>query len=264
MRLKKKAILDSIDWSEMHPEILEIIAKKHNLYHEDYMSFAGVCKSWRSAAVRAANKDHYPNGLPSRFPSLFLVDKKEDNVQKKNFCLQTPSLFNAKKKEDDHQELFCIRKIMLPEASRKLCMPSGGWLLTFGDDYVPKLIYHFSREIINLNLPYTFSEFGISTLQWCIFFRKLVVVKSSLVVMLCGRLGTLASCRSGDEKWTTVLNGLEDITHHKGRIYSFGYDHRIKACDVYEGNRTIMETVSTLPKYLYGRWFEEFVYRAYC
>ncbi|XP_071695427.1 putative F-box protein At5g55150 [Rutidosis leptorrhynchoides] len=83
-----RALFNSIDWSEMLPEILDMIAKKHKiLYHEDYMSFAGVCKSWCSAAVRAANKDRYPNGLPSRFPCLLLLDKKQGYDRKRAYIV---------------------------------------------------------------------------------------------------------------------------------------------------------------------------------
>ncbi|XP_071695433.1 putative F-box protein At5g55150 [Rutidosis leptorrhynchoides] len=209
------ALFDSKDWSEMLAEILDIIAKKHNLYHEDYMSFAGVCKSWRSAAVRAANKDHYPNGLPSRFPSLLSVRKKY--------------------RPDDYLELFClsnnsIRKIRLPKAiSGKLCMSSSGWLLTVGDDFVPKLIHPFSRKIINLPKFYTFSRSEFWYREG-LGIRKLVLVDSSLVVMLLGAYEKLGFCRLGDEKWTTII------------------DSKI------ENHPTTIVTVSTLPDEFYDEW----------
>ncbi|XP_071695426.1 putative F-box protein At5g60060 [Rutidosis leptorrhynchoides] len=146
-------------------------------------------------------------------------------------------------------------------------MSSGGWLLTIGDDFVPQLIHVFSREIISLPKIYTFPEFG-STSQWHIGFRKFVLVESSsLVVVLWGCSGKLGFCRrEDDEKWTAVVNGQDamflDITYYKGRIYSFGCNHQIQACDVSRDQNllaTNIVTVSTLPKELYGEWREGYL-----
>ncbi|XP_071699500.1 putative F-box protein At5g55150 [Rutidosis leptorrhynchoides] len=224
------------------------------------------------AAVRSPNHhDSYPNGVPSRFPCLLLADKKEEHVRKKYFpnkkyirklLNRFPSLIRAEEKEDDVREVFSlssksISKIRLPEASGKICMSSGGWILTVGDDFVTKLINPFTRQIINLPIIYTFPEFA-STSKWYIGFRKLVLVDSlSLVVVLWGCSGKLGFCRYEDEKWTAIVNGWDqmflDIAYHKGRIYSFGCNHQIQACDVLEENPTIV-TVTTLPKDLYGEW----------
>ncbi|XP_071695641.1 F-box protein SKIP23-like [Rutidosis leptorrhynchoides] len=249
MRLKKKAIFDLMDWSVMIPEILDIIAKKHNLFYEDYICFAGVCKSWRSAAARAAH-----NGLPSHFPSLLLADKTEDYVTKK-YCL------------DDHIELFClsnkcIRTIRLPEGSGKLCMFSGGLLLTIGDDFGLKLINPFSHEIINLPKISNFPEFG-SSLTCDNGIRKVVVVKSSLVVMLWGASGNLVVCRYVDEKCRDIVID-EKKMFLDIMIYSICQDHRIKACDDYEGNNlTSFVTVSKLPKRVFGGQLNELNRKVY-
>ncbi|XP_071695431.1 putative F-box protein At5g55150 [Rutidosis leptorrhynchoides] len=257
-----------MNWSEMLPEILDIIAKKHNLYHEDYVCFAGVCKSWCLAAVRATNKDHYPNGLPSHIPCLLLLDEKQGNNWKRYY------FFNTEKKEDDDDlQLFCplnknIRKISLSEGRGRLYISSGGWLLTIGHENVPKLINPFSREIIYLPNICTFPESRISSNRDDIHFRKLVLVESSLVVVLLyGCRVKLKFCRCKDEKWTSIFDSqdtmLLDITYHKGHIYNISYDYQIKACDVSQGNPTTIVTVSTLPEYLYCRSFEKYIFRAY-
>ncbi|XP_071699537.1 putative F-box protein At5g55150 [Rutidosis leptorrhynchoides] len=223
-----------------------------------------------SAAIRSPN----PNGVPSRFPCLLLADKKEEHVRKKYFpnkknirklVNQLSSLIRAQVKEDDVRELFClsskiIRKLRLPEASGKLCMSSGGWILTVGDDFVTKLIHPFTRQIINLPIIYTFPEFG-STSKWYIGFRKFVLVESlSLAVVLWGCSRKLGFCRyEEDEKWTAIVDGQAhegmflDITYHKGRIYGFCWNHMIQACDVSKENPIIV-TVATLLKDLYGEW----------
>ncbi|GJZ43304.1 hypothetical protein Tco_0590559 [Tanacetum coccineum] len=87
-----------MEWSEMLPEVLERIALKHIAFYEDYLSFAGVCKSWRLAA--AARTYHNSNGPPSRLPSLMLAEKSDDHESRELFLLSNKS----------------IRKIRLPEA----------------------------------------------------------------------------------------------------------------------------------------------------
>ncbi|GJU79659.1 stomatal closure-related actin-binding protein 3-like protein [Tanacetum coccineum] len=60
-------------WSNMLPEVLylNVIARKHIVFYEDYPSLAGVCKSWHSAALQAAKG----NTPPSRLPSPMLSEK---------------------------------------------------------------------------------------------------------------------------------------------------------------------------------------------
>ncbi|GKC55241.1 hypothetical protein Tco_1077986 [Tanacetum coccineum] len=118
-------------WSEMLPEVLDIIALKYIICYEDYPSFAGVCKSWRLAAART-----YPNsnGPPSRFPSLMLAEKRDDQESRELFLLSNKS----------------IRKIQVPQAYDKACKSSCGWLVTVGGDFATQLINPLSGEIINL------------------------------------------------------------------------------------------------------------------
>nr|GEW74292.1 F-box protein SKIP23-like [Tanacetum cinerariifolium] len=59
-----------MEWLDMLPEVLDIIAQKYITCYEDYPSFAGVCKSWRLAAARTY---HNSNGPPTRLSSLLKV-----------------------------------------------------------------------------------------------------------------------------------------------------------------------------------------------
>ncbi|GKA56926.1 hypothetical protein Tco_0755998 [Tanacetum coccineum] len=102
-----------MEWSEMLPEVLERIALKHIAFYEDYLWFAGVCKSWRLAA--AARTYHNSNGPPSRLPSLMLAVKSDD---------------------DESREIFLFQR-----ASARYV----------GKDFASQLINPLSREIINLH-----------------------------------------------------------------------------------------------------------------
>nr|GEZ55251.1 hypothetical protein [Tanacetum cinerariifolium] len=128
----------------MLPELLNMIARR--IFYEDYFSFAGVCKSWRSAVVH----DDHTNGPPSRFPSLLLAEKKKDGRE-------FGELFNDSNKS--------IRKIRLPESYGKVCRSSCGWLITVGCDHATQLLYPLSRETINLPEINIFPEFMVN-LRW--------------------------------------------------------------------------------------------------
>nr|GEW74289.1 putative F-box protein At5g55150 [Tanacetum cinerariifolium] len=110
----------------MLPEVLDLIADKHITCYEDYPSFAGVCKSWRLAAART---HHNSNGPPSRFPSLMLAEKSDDNECCELFLLSNKS----------------ICKIRLPEIYGKERCSSCGWLLTAAEDELKAFDDEFSR-----------------------------------------------------------------------------------------------------------------------
>nr|GEX13805.1 hypothetical protein [Tanacetum cinerariifolium] len=135
------------EWSEMLPEVLDIITQKYITCYEDYMSFAGVCKSWCLEATRTY---HNSNGPPSRLPSLMLAKKSDDHESRELFLLSNKS----------------IRKIRLPEIDGKAWWYSScGWLLTSGKDFASQLINPISREIINLPKIDTFLE-AILPIRW--------------------------------------------------------------------------------------------------
>ncbi|PWA72622.1 hypothetical protein CTI12_AA267340 [Artemisia annua] len=242
-----------MDWSFMLPELLNVIAHKHIVFYEDYHSFAGVCKSWHTAALQAAKA----NGRASHLPSLIFSEKIEDEdfpefhiskeithtmrlpmaalTSKSNGPpSRLPSLLlsHHNKKDKEFRELFLlsnqsIRKIRLPEAYGKLYLSSCGWLLTVG-------------------------------------IRKLVFLAPlSLVVVLWGCSRKLGFCRIGDNKWTTVQEGwsrpILDITYYNGRLYCFDYNHHVRSCDVNGEDPTKTVVVSRMPEDVYN----EFLYGAY-
>ena len=114
-------------WSNMLPEVLDVIARKHIVFYEDYHSFAGVCKSWHTVALKAAKEVAKGNGPPSRLPSLMLSEEVEDKKYREIYLLSNKT----------------IREIRLPEVYGKLCMSSCGWLLTVADDHYHNSSIHY-------------------------------------------------------------------------------------------------------------------------
>ncbi|PWA72621.1 hypothetical protein CTI12_AA267330 [Artemisia annua] len=210
-----------MEWSEMLPELLDVLAHKHIVFYEDYLSFAGVCKSWHKAALQTSKGNNRP---PSRLPSLMLSEKKGYSEFRDLFLLSNET----------------IRKIRLLEAYGKLCMSSCGWLVTVGDDHASQLINPLSREIFNLPKIDTFPRF-LETCNWDYGIRKLVFLL---------RHRKLGFCRIGESKWTPVEKGwrscIYDITYYNGQVNSFDGQRHIQACDVH-GKDPVLVDVERLP-----------------
>ncbi|PWA94669.1 hypothetical protein CTI12_AA058030 [Artemisia annua] len=224
---------------EMLPELLTIVAQKHVTFCEDYHSFAGVCKSWRSAAL---NTYPYSNGPPSRLPSLMLAEKCDDEQEFRDLFLLSNKT---------------IRKIRLPQAYGKLCVSSCGWLLTVGEDYASQLINPLSHETINLPKVDTFPQF-LKYSQWDMGISKLILlIPSSLVIVSWGCWGKLGFCHIGDNKWTSAENGwggkIYDITYYNGQVYSFDCNKNIRACNVNGKDPTLLVEVVTMPDNVYDQ-----------
>ncbi|PWA68228.1 hypothetical protein CTI12_AA310490 [Artemisia annua] len=231
-----------MEWSEMLPEVLDIIAQKYITCYEDYPSFAGVCKSWRLAAART---HHNSNGPPSRLPSLMLADKSDDQESRELFLLSNKS----------------IRKIQLPEAYGKVCKSSCGWLLTVGKDFASQLINPLSREIINLPKADTFPV-AIHPLNWDIAIHKVVLLmESKLVLVIYGCYEKLGFCHIGDNKWSSIEQHecILDITFYNGHIYCLELNRVIRACNVNGKDPTVLVRVARIPELVY----DQYVFSAY-
>ncbi|XP_071705045.1 putative F-box protein At5g55150 [Rutidosis leptorrhynchoides] len=226
---------------EAFPELLVIVAQKHLNYYEDYLHFSCVCKFWRSIALEAATKVSYSNGLPSRLPSLFFTDEKQDVEFRRLFLLSNRT----------------IRKIRLPEAYGKSCISSSGWILTsgnynyyFGGNIVTKLINPLSHETIDLPKIDTFPGFLEHRDPDSEIRKVLFSVESPVVLVLWGR-NMLGFCSIGDHNWTSVKTNIDsmifDMTCYDGQIYYLDSYFHIKSCDV-NGEGPVVD-ISRLPEW---------------
>ncbi|GJV10683.1 hypothetical protein Tco_1136745 [Tanacetum coccineum] len=228
-----------MEWSEMLPEVLDIIAQEYITCYEDYPTFAGVCESWHLAA---AGTYHNSNGPPSRFPYLMLAEKSDDHEFRELFLLSNNS----------------IRKIRLPEAYGKACRSSCGWLLTVGNDLALQLIDPLSRVIINLPKLDTFPE-AIPCKKDIAILKVVLLMESKLVLVIWGHQNKLGFCHIGDNKWTSVEpnDGIPDFTFYNGQVYSLVYSssnfdlHKIQACNVNGKDPTVSVDVARIPEDVY-------------
>ncbi|PWA44778.1 hypothetical protein CTI12_AA523490 [Artemisia annua] len=224
-----------MEWSELFPEVLDIIARKCITSYEDYPGFAGVCKSWRLAAARTYRNS---NGPPSRLPSFMLVDRSADQESRELFLLSNKS----------------IRKIRLPEVYGKACRSSCGWLLTVGEDFSSQLINPLSREVINLPKADTFPD---NPLEWADTISNVVLLmESKMVLVIWGFPKKLGFCHIGDNKWTSVeqpfYKSILDITFYNGQVYTLNcFDKKIQACNVNGKHPTALVDIATMPEDVY-------------
>uniref|UniRef100_A0A2N9J328 KIB1-4 beta-propeller domain-containing protein n=1 Tax=Fagus sylvatica TaxID=28930 RepID=A0A2N9J328_FAGSY len=209
------------DWSGLHYDLLVLIVRRIAWY-EDFNTFRGVCKSWKSAAI----KRNFTGYWTARIPCLML----------------------AAKEGSDLRDFFSIctgmtRTLMLPEAANQTkCYSSQGWLITVAKDMSINLLHPFTRLQKKLpNATTLFREQGlyvnVTSASYDAFIDKFVLTASpshtSDYVVLVMYYGKLAFCRPGDESWTRIIypSGVVDAVYHNNRFYCLGMNG-IFVCDI--------------------------------
>lgn len=211
------------NWAELPKDLLILIAKRITLY-EDFLDFSGVCRSWRSIAI----KDHFKGS--EKLPWLMLSDKDKPN-ERKFVSLRKGGI---------------IRTINLPEARGKRCLESLGWLVTISEDGDMSLLHPFTRAQINLPHVTTFKYYHWYGMKNHLSFINKAVLSSSPqeskdYVLMVMYSGSLAFWRPGDKCWTHVEDDICsfcDIIFHKGLFYGVIDRGRVFAFDAWGSNPT--------------------------
>lgn len=120
-------------WSDLHGDLLVEIARWVKWY-EDFVSFGGVCTSWRSAAV----SENFMYKSSQILPWLVFppAPAKEDDQDQER--IKDQSIFFSLTQG-------MIRRVTLPDFDSARYLPSrGGWLIKLAPDlslsYVPSFL----------------------------------------------------------------------------------------------------------------------------
>ncbi|XP_058203102.1 uncharacterized protein LOC131317581 [Rhododendron vialii] len=194
------------NWAELPEDLLVLTAKKITLF-KDFLSFSGVCRSWRSVAIN----DNFKGS--EQIPWLMLSDR--DKPDERQFVsLRKGSV---------------IRTVNLPEARGKRCLETLGWLVTLAEDGEMNLLHPFTRVQIKLPHVTTFKDYHTkSFFKNTSFIRKAVLSsrpeesKDYVLMVIHGNCGYLGFWRLGDTSWTKVEVGIVsflDIIFHDGLFY---------------------------------------------
>ncbi|KAK1431311.1 hypothetical protein QVD17_07768 [Tagetes erecta] len=249
---------DSVNWSDLPPELNETIAKKLKI-HKDYIRFRSACSSWRNSTLQI------PNHLPYQLPWLMLPRATNQHPQSNTRCFLSVS---------DHK----IHSINVPEDSdhHRRCGSSYGWLVVL--DETPKIsiinpLTQSKQELPPLssfpNVTCCLKEIGreytIKTLDDDVYtcsvkemrdsFIKKVVFSSSpsnedvdyYALAILNQTGDLAYCRKGDKRWKFIDEAnsfCEDVVYYKDCFYAVSKHGTIAKCDVNgeEPNVSFIET----------------------
>lgn len=128
------------NWAELLEDLLVGIAKRIPVF-EDFVAFGGVCRSWRSVAIKQNFKGS------QQIPWLMLAE--EEGEEEKANERRIVSLTKG----------GMVRKLMVPEARRKRCFESLGWLVTVSEDGEMNLLHPFSQVQIPLPHINTFKHY---------------------------------------------------------------------------------------------------------
>ncbi|KAL7123008.1 hypothetical protein ACP275_01G079600 [Erythranthe tilingii] len=231
--------------SELLPELLAAIAKLCTSIH-DYISFRGVCRSFRSAATL----ENFDREWTGRLPWLMLVSRERKNEEESKAILDSNSTRVA-----DFVDLFEKKTYKIanfPPLDRSMYLSSKGWILCFSsaDIYLTHPVWR-----IRIYLP-GLETFPPETDDSPISISKIVLsdsptVKTDLLVMVIwGEKNQLGFCRPGDDSWT-VMDSSEapfcDIIYHKRKLYAVDSESRVVECDVHGKNPVQLRQVFSIP-----------------
>ncbi|KAF7151438.1 hypothetical protein RHSIM_Rhsim02G0223900 [Rhododendron simsii] len=220
------------NWAELPEDLLVLTANKITLF-EDFLSFSGVCRSWRSVAIN----DNFKGS--EQIPWLMLSDK--DKPDERQFV----SLRKG----------GVIRTVNLPDARGKRCLETLGWLVTVAEDGEINLLHPFTRVQINLPHVTTFKHYQMRTFDKNTSFISKAVLSSRpeesedyALVVAYGDSGYVCFWRPGDMSWTDVRISLlyfRDIIFHGGLFYGVVGRAFVFAFDVWgpDPTRTWIATV---------------------
>lgn len=228
------------DWAELHKDLLAFIAKRLG-FLEDFISFARVCKSWRSVAV----KSNFNGSLKT--PWLLLAE--EQGVDTASDYRRLLSTTNGD----------LIARIRLPEAKGKQCSESLGWLVTLSRRGDMSLLNPLSR--VQISLPHITTFQNYKDIMMPDIIRKAVLSsvpspssKDYALVVIYGGSSYLGLWRPGDETWTTIETSLfcpsTDIIFCKRQFYGLEKGGGIFACDVWGSKPMRVRAVGETPKEL--------------
>ncbi|KAK4435351.1 hypothetical protein Salat_0698500 [Sesamum alatum] len=228
-----------LDWAELPVELLAAVAKRLASIH-DYISFRGVCESWRSAATFENFDREFP-----RFPWLMYVGGEEEGKE-----------IGGVTKFLNMPENKTYQIADFPPAPGTY-LSCSGWILCVSENMVDVNLTHPVWRI-KIELPRldTFPAFKLEDGVYP-FISKMVLsgsptTKTDLVVMVIwGEGNQLGFSRPGDSSWTVMASWDDsfcDILYHNRRLYAVDVRRRVVECDIHGPNPGQILQVFSLPK----------------
>lgn len=223
------------NWSELHQDLLVEILKKI-IFHEDYVTFGCICRSWLFAA-----RNYNFSYKSYQIPWLMISEENFSNYK---------SFFSIWKDR--------IRDVYLPEARCKMCYSSKGWIITVDVDYSMSLLHPFSGVKIKLpNIITIISRRGLCghLIAKCALSSSPSVTSDSILVVIYGGRRELAYIRQGSNKiWNRIdirgfLSDYVDIVFYNDKFYAVNIRGEILVFD-FSGKEVAGHAVAQLPSEL--------------
>ncbi|XP_044485137.1 putative F-box protein At5g55150 [Mangifera indica] len=222
------------NWSELHQDLLVEILKKI-IFHEDYVTFGCICRSWLFAA-----RNYNFSYKSYQIPWLMISEENFSNYK---------SFFSIWKDR--------IRDVYLPEARCKMCYSSKGWIITVDVDYSMSLLHPFSGVKIKLpNIITIMSRRGLCgyLIAKCALSSSPSVTSDSILVVIYGGRRELAYIRPGKKNWNRIdirgfLSDYVDIVFYNDKFYAVNIRGEILVFD-FSGEEVAGHAVAQLPSEL--------------
>lgn len=243
----------SSEISRLPYDAIVAIAQRIDSFN-DFLTFAGVCTLWRSAAMEA-NKYNLGPSHYSSWPWLLLADNSPNQHDDVSCC----------------RELFSVPRGMIFKASlggtkNKRSFASKGWLINVGydgKDITISLLHPLSGSQITLphltsSLDYQDGHVTDNDLSdpHLDFVRKAVLSSSSsstaILMIIYDDYFRLAFCNLGAHvrEWTAIETRpapFDDVIFFKGYFYAIAWTGVIVECDVTGATPTLARILTYIP-----------------
>lgn len=218
---RKTTSWSSSKWSELQPELLELIIKR--LTFVDMLRLKAVCSSWNSTAQSCVAL------MMNKAPWLMLPSYQEnDDLTRCFYSLKDNKVYTIKNAFEDFRGAWCVGS-------------SHGWLVILMDKKIPHLLNPiFGNKSIELpQIPSATSSLIGSNVP-CYRVAKAVISSDpsrynfSVAIIYGMRPSRLAFYNHGDEEWTE-LNGEHqeycDIIFHNDQLFALAENGSVEAWD---------------------------------
>lgn len=204
---------------------------------EDYVSFGGVCRSWRMALKSRSSFSWIEYSKSTKrciMPWLMLAEKKDDDEYRNNRGFL--SLYSDK-----------VYAIELPDLRERRCWGTPlGWLVTLGLDLNINLVNPLTRVQIALPPQWTFPlhhqypmVLDPEDLRH-VSIRKAVISSSPnssdcVVVVIYSEFSRIGFARPGDRAWTPIefTECTYEIAFFNGKLFALTARGRVFHCDLF-------------------------------
>ncbi|KAL4556117.1 hypothetical protein LXL04_038758 [Taraxacum kok-saghyz] len=223
---------DVVPWSDLNHDVLFLVMMQIGFV--DFLSFSGVCKSWRSLAL--SNRKKF---IVSRAPMSISHFK---NGNEKECSL-----------EDFEGRKF---KTILPRYIDRICIGvTCGYLILFNEKERDLWLVNpiTSHELYFDGIPFGY-KYPIQCFKAIFVFSRSISKFVLVMFSTCYFKNDIRFCITGERGWTYVYTRffISDVHVFKGKIYAVHFSNHLSEVSLFPTPKVKLFEIKNIPKSKFG------------